>query len=72
MPGWGQIFAPLTTVVNTFGGTWFNEDWTPGVNAPEFKEAVNFYVNLVKEHGEAGSRQPVHRHPRVPRPGHQG
>src|SRR3954464_8971430 len=21
-PGWGQVFAPLTTVVNTFGGTW--------------------------------------------------
>ena len=32
-PGWGQIFAPLTTVVNTFGGTWFEKDWTPGVNA---------------------------------------
>lgn len=57
MPGWGQIFAPLTTVVNTFGGTWFNEDWTPGVNAPEFKEAVNFYVDLVKAHGEAGAPQ---------------
>ena len=56
-PGWGQIFAPLTTVVNTFGGTWFNEDWTPGVNAPEFKEAVNFYVDLVKAHGEAGAPQ---------------
>ena len=36
-PGWGQVFAPLTTVVNTFGGTWFNIDWTPGSNAPEFK-----------------------------------
>lgn len=56
-PGWGQVFAPLTTVVNTFGGTWFNEDWTPGVNAPEFKEAVNFYVDLVRAHGEAGAPQ---------------
>ena len=27
-PGWGQVFAPLTTVVNTFGGTWFEKDWT--------------------------------------------
>jgi len=26
-PGWGQLFAPLTTVVNTFGGTWFTQDW---------------------------------------------
>jgi sorbitol/mannitol transport system substrate-binding protein len=56
-PGWGQLFAPLTTVVNTFGGTWFNQDWTPGVNAPEFKEATNFYVNLVKAHGENGAPQ---------------
>ncbi len=56
-PGWGQLFAPLTTVVNTFGGTWFNKDWTPGVNAPEFKEATNFYVNLVKAHGENGAPQ---------------
>jgi sorbitol/mannitol transport system substrate-binding protein len=56
-PGWGQLFAPLTTVVNTFGGTWFNADWTPGVNAPEFKAATNFYVDLVKAHGESGAPQ---------------
>ena len=23
--GWGQVFAPLTSVVNTFGGTWWKE-----------------------------------------------
>ena len=56
-PGWGQVFAPLTTVVNTFGGTWFNIDWTPGVNAPEFKEATQFYVDLVRAHGENGAPQ---------------
>jgi sorbitol/mannitol transport system substrate-binding protein len=56
-PGWGQVFAPLTTVVNTFGGTWFDKDWTAKVNAPEFKTAVNFYVNLVRTHGEAGAPQ---------------
>ncbi|WP_214405616.1 ABC transporter substrate-binding protein [Pseudonocardia lacus] len=56
-PGWGQVFAPLTTVVNTFGGTWFTEDWQAQVNAPEFKEAVNFYVDLVREHGETGASQ---------------
>jgi sorbitol/mannitol transport system substrate-binding protein len=56
-PGWGQVFAPLTTVVNTFGGTWFEKDWTPKVNGPEFKEATNFYVNLVRQHGETGASQ---------------
>ncbi|BAS11033.1 trehalose/maltose-binding protein MalE [Arthrobacter sp. Hiyo4] len=33
-PGWGQVFAPLTTVVNTFGGTWFDKDWNAKVNSP--------------------------------------
>jgi sorbitol/mannitol transport system substrate-binding protein len=56
-PGWGQLFAPLTTVVNTFGGTWFEKDWTPKVNAPEFTEATDFYVKLVREHGEKGAPQ---------------
>jgi sorbitol/mannitol transport system substrate-binding protein len=57
LPGWGEVFAPLTTVVNTFGGTWFEKDWTPKVNAPEFKAATTFYTDLVKAHGEAGAAQ---------------
>jgi sorbitol/mannitol transport system substrate-binding protein len=56
-PGWGQIFAPLTTVVNTFGGTWFTEDWQAKVNDQPFKEAVQFYVDLVRTHGEKGAAQ---------------
>ena len=56
-PGWGQVFAPLTTVVNTFGGTWFDKDWNAKVNAPEFTAAVEFYTKLVREHGEAGAAQ---------------
>jgi sorbitol/mannitol transport system substrate-binding protein len=57
LPGWGEIMAPLTTMVNTFGGTWFEKDWTPKVNAPEFNTAVKFYVDLVKAHGEPGAAQ---------------
>lgn len=56
-PGWGQVFAPLTTIVNTFGGTWFDKNWNAQVDAPPFKEAVNFYVNLIKKHGEEGAAQ---------------
>src|SRR3954471_2060992 len=57
LPGWGEMFAPLTTVVNTFGGTWFTKDWQAQVDSPEFKRAVNFYVDLVRQHGEAGAAQ---------------
>jgi sorbitol/mannitol transport system substrate-binding protein len=56
-PGWGQIFAPLTTVVNTFGGTWFDKSWNPGLTSPAFEQATQFYVDLVKQHGEAGAPQ---------------
>jgi sorbitol/mannitol transport system substrate-binding protein len=55
--GWGENIAPLTTVVNTFGGTWFTKDWQAQVNGAGFTDATNFYVNLVRQHGEAGAAQ---------------
>ncbi|TFB54424.1 ABC transporter substrate-binding protein [Cryobacterium tagatosivorans] len=55
-PGWGDLFAPLTTVVQTFGGTWYDENWDAQVDSPEFTEAVNFYVDLLKD---AGEKDPV-------------
>jgi sorbitol/mannitol transport system substrate-binding protein len=56
-PGWGDLGASFTTVLNTFGGTWWsaNEDGTVGaaqVDQPEFREALEFYVNLVNDAGE--------------------
>ncbi|XVU25952.1 ABC transporter substrate-binding protein [Actinoplanes sp. CA-054009] len=57
LPGWGELFAPLTTVVNTYGGTWFEKDWTAKVNSPEFTQATQFYVDLLKKHGQAGAPQ---------------
>ncbi len=56
-PGWGQLFAPLTTVVNTFGGTWFTKDWQAEVDGEGFRKATDFYVDLVRAHGETGAPQ---------------
>lgn len=55
LPGWGEVFAPLTTVINTFGGRWFDENWQPQLNSPEWSEAVNFYVSLLQECGVPGA-----------------
>ncbi|MBL1086424.1 sugar ABC transporter substrate-binding protein [Streptomyces actinomycinicus] len=57
LPGWGEMIAPLTTVVNTFGGTWFDKNWQARLDSPEFKKATKFYVDLVREHGESGAAQ---------------
>ena len=54
-PGWGESLAPFTTVANTFGASWFDEDWNARLNTPEFKKAAQFYVDLVREHGEVGA-----------------
>jgi sorbitol/mannitol transport system substrate-binding protein len=51
-PGWGDLFAPLTTVVQTFGGNWYDMNWDAKVNSPEFVEAVTFYKNLLDEAGQ--------------------
>jgi sorbitol/mannitol transport system substrate-binding protein len=59
-PGWGDLGASFTTVLNTFGGTWWSA--TPDgkvaesqVDQPEFKEALQFYVDLVRDAGEDGA-----------------
>ena len=39
-PGWGEMFAPMTTVVNTFGGQWYDTNWDAQVNKPGFRSGV--------------------------------
>jgi sorbitol/mannitol transport system substrate-binding protein len=56
-PGWGELFAPLTTVVNTYGGTWFTKDWQAQLTSPRFEKATSFYVNLVRKYGETGAAE---------------
>jgi polyol transport system substrate-binding protein len=56
-PGWGDLGASFTTVLNTFGGTWWSAK-SDGkvdksqVDKPEFRQALQFYVSLVKDAGE--------------------
>jgi sorbitol/mannitol transport system substrate-binding protein len=54
-PGWGEVLAPLDTVINTFGGRWFDDQWNAQLNSPEVKKAVNFYVDTIKKSGELGA-----------------
>ena len=55
LAGWGDNMAALDTVVNTFGGEWFNKAWQPQLTSPAFVNATNFYVNLVRKYGEPGA-----------------
>ncbi len=55
LPGWGEQLAPLDTVVNTYGGRWFDMNWNAQLNSPQWKDAVTFYTNLLKTAGEPGA-----------------
>jgi sorbitol/mannitol transport system substrate-binding protein len=59
-PGWGENMAFVTTMVNTFGGRWFDMDWNPQLTSAEWKEAVNFYVDLSNKYGPPGASSNGH------------
>jgi sorbitol/mannitol transport system substrate-binding protein len=52
--GWGEGGAFITVTGNSFGARWFDEDWTPQFDQPEWKEALTFFVNLMNDYGPAG------------------
>ncbi|HKQ79301.1 MAG TPA: sugar ABC transporter substrate-binding protein [Blastocatellia bacterium] len=64
-PGWGENMAFVTTMVNTFGGRWFDMNWSPQLTSPAWKEAVNFYTDLIKKYGPPGSSSNGHNEGRA-------
>jgi sorbitol/mannitol transport system substrate-binding protein len=52
--GWGENMALVTTIVNGFGGRWFDEAWEPQIDTPAWKAAVSFYVELLGKFGPPG------------------
>jgi sorbitol/mannitol transport system substrate-binding protein len=53
--GWGENLAALDTVINAFGGSWFDSKWNAQLTSAADTKAVNFYVNLVRQYGESGA-----------------
>src|ERR1700736_4941089 len=54
-PGWGENMAFVDTLLNTFGATWFDMNWKPTIDTPEWKKAITFYVDLMKKDGPPGA-----------------
>lgn len=54
-PGWGDNAAFLTTMVNTFGGQWFDMKWQPQLESKPWKDAITFYVDMLTKYGPPGS-----------------
>jgi sorbitol/mannitol transport system substrate-binding protein len=59
-PGWGENVAYFSTLVNTFGGRWFDENWRPQLDTPEWRAALTFYVDLMRKYGPPGASSNGH------------
>jgi len=54
-PGWGENMAFVSTLVNTYGGRWFDEEWNPELNSEAWVNAIQFYVDLLNDYGPPGA-----------------
>ncbi|RCS85348.1 sugar ABC transporter substrate-binding protein, partial [Brachybacterium alimentarium] len=55
LAGWGENLAPMSTVINTFGGCWFDMEWAPSLDSPEVHDAVSMYVDTLRSYGQPGA-----------------
>jgi sorbitol/mannitol transport system substrate-binding protein len=53
--GWGENMAFVSTLVNTYGGRWFDENWKAQLDSPEWHKAITFYSDLLKNDGPPGA-----------------
>ena len=54
-PGWGDNMAFLTTMVNSYGGQWFDMSWKPQLETKPWHDAITAYVDMLKKYGPPGS-----------------
>jgi len=51
-PGWGMSGAPFVTIVNAFGGRFYDMNWNATVDTPEQRAAWQMYKKILREAGQ--------------------
>ena len=54
-PGWGENMAFFSTLVNTNGGRWFDEEWTPQLDTEAWQTSLDLYLELMNNYGPPGA-----------------
>ncbi|WP_458070356.1 ABC transporter substrate-binding protein [Rhodanobacter sp. BL-MT-08] len=55
LPGWGENMALFDTMVNAYGGRWFDMNWKPELTSAPWKNAANQYKTLLTQYGPPGA-----------------
>lgn len=53
--GWGENMAFIGTLINTFGGRWFDENWMPQADQPAWENALDYYLEIMNNYGPPGA-----------------
>ncbi len=53
--GWGENMAFIGTLINTFGGRWFDENWVPQADQPAWSDALDYYLEIMTKYGPPGA-----------------
>ena len=53
--GWGENTAFITTMANSYGARWFDENWKPQFDSPEWKATLTDYLDLLQNYGPPGA-----------------
>ena len=63
--GWGESMAFVGTLANAFGARWFDENWQPQLDSPEWNAAIHYYVDLMTKYGPPGATANGHNENRA-------
>ena len=53
--GWGENMAFIGSMANSFGARWFDENWKPQFDTPEWKDTLTTYLKVMKDAGPDGA-----------------
>ena len=63
--GWGENMAFVGTMANAFGAEWFDMNWQPQLDSPEWNAAITYYVDLMTNSGPPGATANGHNENRA-------
>ncbi|PYE86170.1 ABC transporter substrate-binding protein [Pseudoroseicyclus aestuarii] len=53
--GWGENMAFITAMSNSYGARWFDMDWQPQFDSPEWTATLSDYLNMMENYGPPGA-----------------
>jgi sorbitol/mannitol transport system substrate-binding protein len=54
-PGWGENMGFITPLVTAFGGQWFDNQWRTRIDTPEWRNAITWYSEALRQLGPPGA-----------------